>query len=290
MQFSRKQYNKLCKLCILAMVISLIILMLINHLIYQNNSHNPNLPDYQHIKITAADTNTNFIDTTQVNLDETTSSYKITAAGKYILSGSMDGQIIVDAEENIVNLIFDNISVDSPEGPAINIVSAGKVIITLTESSYNTLTDSGNYKQHPEADACLYSECDLTINGEGLLNIHGYYKDAIHSKDTLKILGGDIFIQSKRDGLHGNDGIVISCPSVDIQSERNGIYSTRSGKVTKGNIEILSGAHSVIAGNYAVSCIADLFISDCNLYNIGIISDLNVGGNSFISEGSILNE
>lgn len=238
------------------------------------------------IKITTADTTTAGQDPVFVDLETANSVCSITEPGCYLLSGTLSGKIEIDAQDQIVHLVLGGIEVESVSGPALQVISAGKVIVTIQEGTVNTLRDSATYPQGSQADACIYSECDLTINGAGSLNISGYYKDGIHAKDVVKILGADVFVQAKQDGIQGNDGIVVTCQTLTVQSERHGLYTTKFGKPAKGNIEIYNGDHSLIAGGYAISCAADLYVEQCSLYAIGVLDTYEVDGVTFIAEGS----
>lgn len=241
------------------------------------------------LKLTAADQETAGENPVQIDLTVQNSPVQITRGGSYLLTGTLEGSIHIDAEEQIVHVILQNAAVDSSEGPAFYVHSAGKVILTLAEGTENTLQDSGIYEESEAADACIYSECDLTINGTGTLNVYGYYQDAVHTKDVLKILDGSIFVQSKRDGLRGNDGILLSCRETTVQSERNGLRTTKTGKPGKGNIEILAGSHSVIGGNYAITCARDLHVQDCDLFLLGVVGFYHADGEQYIQEGSLTN-
>lgn len=257
--------------------------------VQQNVTPDPSQPQPQ-ISISAADRKTTYDGAAVIRLDQLQDSFCITEPGSYVLTGELKGNIRIDAQDQVVHIALSNVTVDSESGPALEIISAGKVILSLLPNTTNTFLDSGHYFADTEADACIFSACDLTINGSGTLNVHGYYKDAIHTKDVLKLLGGTYFIQSKRDGLHGNDGIVLAEASATIQSERNGLHSTKTGKPGKGNIEIFDSVCSVIGGHYAVSCMQDLYVADSKLHAMGVYDNLYVAGQSFVAEGSIENE
>lgn len=237
------------------------------------------------ITITDADLRTDSSNASVTDLTQERGIFRITEAGTHLLCGTFRGTVEVDVQDQMVQLILGGVDIEAESGPALHIVSAGKVILTIPEGAENSLRDSGYYPQGTEPDACIYSPCDLSINGPGSLNVSGYFKDAIHSKDTLKILGGNVFVQAKRDGLHGNDGIVLSCQSVNVESERHGLNSTKSGKPGKGNIEICSGTNSIIAGGYGISCAADLYIGECSLYVTGILDTYRAQGRTSIAEG-----
>lgn len=240
--------------------------------------------------ITRADMDMDITEAYSVDLAEQTGTYTITEAGDYLLSGSLNGSICIDAEEQIVHLILNGVSVRSNEGPAISVVSAGKLVLTVNAGTVNSLSDSANYNPSEQENACIYSTCDLTINGEGILNIQGYHKDGIHSKDVVKILGGEIKVLAKRDGIRGNDGILVATDLLSIESEKSGLRTTKTDKSTGGAIEITGGDISIIAGEYAISSVGDFFAGDCSIYTKAVFTNLSVAGNQIIQEGCMTNE
>lgn len=225
-----------------------------------------------------------------IDLGESAEECRIEAGGAYLLSGELKGRLCIDAEEQIVHLILSDVSISALSGPAILVRSAGKVIITLQEGSENQVKDSGQYPAVAEENACIYSMCDLTINGTGSLSIYGYYKDGIHSRDVVKLLGGQIAIQAKRDGIRGNDGVMMQGGRLDIQSEGTGIRTTKSGRAGKGAIEISGGTLSVIAGEYGVLAVSDLWVCDCGVTVKGITGNLHAQGNMYVQEECLEDE
>ena len=240
------------------------------------------------ISLSEADLQTTAQDPTLLVLGQD-SVCNITAGGSYLLSGELNGSIVIDAGQKPVHLILDNVSVSAPIGPALEVISAQQLILTLPKDTESSFRDSGKYPTETQADSCIYSTCDLTVNGKGTLNVSGYFKDAIHTKDTLKILNDHCFLQSKRDGLHGNDGVALRCKDLTVQCERNGIYTTKTGKAYRGNVEIVDTAGSVIGGEYAISCAADLYVAQSDLHVAGVYDRLTVAGNSYIEEGGLSN-
>lgn len=236
--------------------------------------------------LTSADTDTNAEQATPVDLAACAGSYTVSAGGGYRLTGALDGSIVIDAEEQIVHLILDGVNVKSSSGPALWVRSAGKVVVTAV--GHNTLVDSGNYFGYTEENACIYSECDITFNGGGTLDINGDHKDGIHSKDTVKLLGGDVRIWAKRDGIRGNDGICIRGGGLEIECEGSGLHTTKSKNGEKGTIEIRAGDISIIAGEYAVCAAKDIYISGCSLYAKGVQGDCSAQ-NVYAEEGCMRN-
>lgn len=237
--------------------------------------------------LTEADTDVNADNAAEVVFDGEQAVYLIDKPGDYLFTGKYDGQIQIDVQDEIVHLILDNVEIESPDGPAIYVKSAAKVVITVLKESTSTLTDSAYYTNFPEAKACIYSESDLTVNGGGSLNVYGYYKDAIRTKDTLKILDVNLAVQAKDTGLRGNDGVVIQTEALDIQCEGNGIYTEKADKKNKGFVDITGGTINIIAGEYGIDAAENIYIRDCKADIFGVIQNITCLGTQHIEEGCL---
>lgn len=234
--------------------------------------------------LTKADLNKNSVDTVDINLTGQQESVVIAEGGSYRISGEYGQTLYVDAEEEIVHLLFDNVNIHSKEGAALHIISAGKVVITLGEGTENILTDSPVYSIEEEAKGALYSTCDLTINGNGKLSVYGYYEDGIYSRDVLKLLEGELFVQAKKDALRGSDGVLVQLSKLEIECEGSGIVTANVGKEHRGAVDIAAGDISIIAGEYGIVSASDLYIHDCSIYNKSVIDRHQVSGESDIDE------
>lgn len=241
-------------------------------------------------KCTRADLDTEAKDVMEIDLSKKDSDLLITDAGSYLLYGDYEGQVCIDAEEQIVHLFLKNADIQSPAGPAIDIRAAGKVIITLMEGTSNSIQDKAYYRRKDEGDAAIYSNSDLTVNGDGALSVHGLYDKGIHSRDVVKILGGDIFVEAKGHGIQGNDGMRLSPAALSIESEGHGLYSRKAGEGGKGAIEITGGSIRIIAGENAVSSSGVLYVSDCSFWSNSILDAFHVSGARYITEGCVENE
>ena len=243
---------------------------------------------FPYLAITDMDRETEMAEAVDLNLSKLSDGYEITQAGAYHLTGELRGSLKINAPEENVHLFLDGVSITAMTGPALYCEDGNKLIITLMPDSENTLSDSGKYPADGEVESCLYSRCDLTINGTGALSVNGYYKDAIRSRDTVKILGGDYSIKCKRTAIHGTDGIVVTDGSFMISSEKFGLKSTKSNTEGRGNIVISGGELSIIAGRYAfVTSKADLYIYDCTIYERSVMSEYDLGGTAHVQEGCI---
>ena len=70
----------------------------------------------------------------------------ISAAGTYVLSGELTGQVVVDsAGDGVVRLVLDDATITSETTAAINVVDAQSVVVVLADGSDNALADATTY-------------------------------------------------------------------------------------------------------------------------------------------------
>ena len=169
---------------------------------------------------------------------------KITREGEYILSGSLQGQVVIEvAETEKVHLILNGVTIESAEGPAIYEKLSDKLIVTLAEGTVNTLSDQTAVQDGDDTiAAALYAEDDLSINGKGTLIVSGNAGNGIHSKADLVIADGTYEITSANDGIKGRNSVLVLAGSLKIQSAGDGIVSTRDDKEGKGYVVIAGTA------------------------------------------------
>ncbi len=222
----------------------------------------------------------------EVRLPAEDGTLLITEGGEYLLSGSMEGQIIVDAcEDELVHLYLAGVSVTSPQGPAIRIEEASKVVVTLMSETENSLTDSPDYTGYENTEGCLYSAADLTINGGGSLSVIGYHGDGIRSRDVVKILDASVNVQARGDGIRGNDGAAIKNSQIRIESEGSGVRTTRRDEGTRGVIEIDGGELWLVAGKNGIWSASDLHMQDCSCTINAVEEKTRIEGRNAIEEG-----
>ncbi|KYG59509.1 carbohydrate-binding domain-containing protein [Planococcus maritimus] len=188
----------------------------------------------------------------------------IKAGGTYVLSGSLDGQVVVDSEDdNPVRIVLDGVSIQSSETSAIFVEKAEKTIISLEEGSENRVADAANYSDTDDADepnAAIFSKSDLTINGTGQLVVEGNYNNGITSKDALKITGGDVTIFAVDDALMGRDLVAAKDGTLTIEAGDDGIKTTNDEENT-GTIALEGGTYSIVAGGDGIQSSADAYIT-----------------------------
>lgn len=189
----------------------------------------------------------------------------ITQAGIYAMSGELkEGQLKVAAnKESDILIILNGATISNSMTAPIDIEMADKVIITLAKGTTNVLTDSRKIKadsDDSEPDATIFSKADLTINGQGSLEVASSYHDGIRSKDDLVLVSGTYQIKAANNGLKGNDSVSILAGDYEVEAENDGIASN-STEATKGWIALDGGSLKLTTGHDGIQAETDLNIS-----------------------------
>ena len=241
------------------------------------------IPDFnvEYLEEDLTETTENY--TAKITLDDNTivdgkgviisnNTITINSAGIYYITGTLsDGNIVIDAgKEDLVRLVLDNVNITSSKTAPINGIKASKLIITLARDSENTITDSSSYSEftdieNQEPDSAIFTKTDLVINGTGKLVINANYKDAIASKDGLKIINSSIEINSEDDGIRGKDYVAIKDAKITINSKGDSIKSTNDSDEGLGYILIDSGDISINSGDDGIHAYSGIKINGGNI-------------------------
>jgi len=190
------------------------------------------------------------------------STVTITGAGVYRLRGELAGQVVVDAPQDaLVVLVLDGAAITSGDSAAIAVTSADDVAIHLESGSRNTVSDAASYAEGAEIDAAIYSDADLTISGDGALEVDGRGADGIVSKDDLAIIGGQIAVRASDDGLRGRDSLVVKGGTVHVDAAGDALKSTNDVDASRGYILVEDGVLDLRAGADALDAESDVVIT-----------------------------
>lgn len=191
----------------------------------------------------------------------------ITKAGTYILSGTLtDGQIIVEvAKEEKVQLVLNGVDITCSNSAAIYVKSADKVSLTLVKDTVNKVTDGLSYVYadgEDEPNACIFSKDDLSINGEGALQVEGNYNNGIASKNDLKIVSGTISVTALNNGLKGKDSVCIMGGNITIDVDGDGIKSDNEVESENGYVYIYNGTINIDAAEDGIQAITAVTVKN----------------------------
>ena len=182
---------------------------------------------------------------------------EITAGGSYLLCGDYSGQIVVSAPDtDKVQLVLAGFSVTYSTGSPILCEGADKVAITLAKGTKNTVTDNGSgYVDVEDGEedpntrtaGAIHGKCALTINGSGSLTVKASYHNGIHTKKTLKLVGGNVSVEAADDGFKGKNAVAIRGGNLTVISGEDGIQCSEEANTAHGYIWIEGGTVNITA-------------------------------------------
>ena len=193
---------------------------------------------------------------------------KITAEGTYVVSGEHESITVSAPDTAKVRIILKNATVSNTSGPAIYIEKADKVFITACKGTTNTLSDGTSYTgdfKDTNVDGAIFSKADLTLNGEGTLNITGNCKCGAVSKDDLIICGLNLTVKSTGCALEGKDCVKIKDAAITVSAGGDGIRSTNTEKSNKGFVYIETGNIDITSGNDGIQAATVLKAANGNV-------------------------
>ena len=192
----------------------------------------------------------------------------ITGSGTYVVSGTLDGQVVVNADKADVRLVLAGASITNTGGPAIDIQDAGSAVMVLAEGTTNTLADGSAYADTSEdaATAALFSSDTLTITGTGSLNVTGSYNDGISSKNGLVITGEPtITVDAVDDGVRGKDYLLVSSGRLTVTAGGDGLKSSEDDDETRGFVALGAATVTVASGDDGISATTDVTVDGTTL-------------------------
>lgn len=192
----------------------------------------------------------------------------IASGGEYVLSGTLDdGQIVIDTGDEAMNvyLTLDVASVTNRTGAALWVKQAKNVHLILAAGAKNLFV-SGTEADLAAFDgtqtgAAVFAEDDLTIEGEGELEVRGYINNGIACKDDLKLKSGSVQILAAGNGFRGSESVEIKGGELSIVAGNDGVKSSSAAKEGKGYIEISGGTVMVEAQGDGIAAETVLTVS-----------------------------
>lgn len=223
------------------------------------------------------------------------STYTITKAGAYVLTGALTGQILVKADEEdevILELVGTTItnSADSP----IKILSAAKTEISAKKDTDNVVNDTRSVKtadDDSQGAGAITADCDLKLKGTGALVVNASYNNGVHTTHDLTIQKLSLKVTAVNNALKGNDSItVMSGTVVAISTNGDGLKteSTDANKYgeTRGDVTVYGGSLAVCAAGDGIQAAHDFVLKADEEGNTASVAVYTGSYSGYISESA----
>ena len=131
------------------------------------------------------------------------------------------------------------------------------------------VTDAESYtftELEDEPDGAVFSNDDLTFNGEGSLIVNANYSHGIVSDDDLKIVSGTISVNAVDDGIRGRDSIAVRDGVITVHAGADAMQADNDEEADKGYIVIEGGQFDLTAGLDGIQAETRLAVLDGQIH------------------------
>lgn len=165
----------------------------------------------------------------------------ICADGVYTLTGSSENtSILVNCASGEVFLYLKDVDLTNRSGAVLYVKNASAVHIFL--EGENFFSDAEEYLlPDSKPNACIYSESDLSIEGDGKLQVLGNCHNGIFVKKEFALLSGTLSVRAVNHGIRGRDLVSIRGGRLRIIAGNDGIQVQSNDRALSGKIEITDG-------------------------------------------------
>ena len=186
----------------------------------------------------------------------------ISAGGTYRLTGELsDGQVVVTAPDQDVTVVLDGVDLTSSRTSPLQVLEADDVVVVLADGSENRLADTTTYADDDEASGALFSAGDLTITGDGSLDVRGNANDGIVGKDGLVVASGTVTVDAVDDGIRGKDYLVVEGGTLAVTAGGDALKSDNDEDAALGYVLVNDGTLDLTAGDDGLTATTDVLVA-----------------------------
>lgn len=165
-------------------------------------------------------------------------TYEGTDPIEIMLTGSLNGTLIVKSDNADYTLVLDNVAILGDTLPAIQLKSTTTATLYAPEGSYNLISDSGSNTKK----GAVTSSGSIVFDGEedSLIEIDVYKKHGIKADGGVTVNGGYVFIhgdeQAEGNMISADLFFVMNGGELDIFAEGN-VHATESKGIKVNGVE-----------------------------------------------------
>lgn len=218
--------------------------------------------------ITVEETTEDFeLATTDGTFTQSGTTYTLTSAGTYTLSGKLAGQIIVNAGDNDEVVIeLNNASITCSSDSPIKAINADKVEISAKSDTGNIVKDTRSHKttdSELQGEGAISADCDLKLKGNGTLVVTGNYNNAVHTTKDLTIQKLSLKATGYNNALKGKDSVTVTSGTVQAYAVNGNGIKTESSDISSGGKQ--RGTIAINGGSLYVDSLHDAIDASYNI-------------------------
>ncbi len=218
--------------------------------------------------------------------NDVTANYTGSDNIRYVLTGTTTDGFFKLYSQKKQAIVLNGVSINNPDGAAINNQSKKRTFIVVNDGSKNYLQDGTNYNDATDDEdmkACLFSEGQLIFSGSGYLEVDANCKAGIRSDDYVRTMPKtNIYVDaSSGNGIRGNDAVIVTGGVINV----NITGTADKGISTDGYVQIDGGRTTILtSGGYEYDS-DDMDYSACSGIKADSLITINGGELNIKSTG-----
>ena len=185
-----------------------------------------------------------------------------------------------------MQLVLNGADVYCSDDAALFVKKAEKVFVTLADGTVNRLASGSEYSDNAKVKnrkSVVFSKTDLTINGNGSLEINGEYMHGLEIDNDFAATGGTINISAPEDGIKADKSIKLANADITIECTDDGMSTDE----IEGYIYIESGYVYVNCSDNGIWSAGDIIIAGGDTTVYAGDAGLYAGGSFNIKDGEL---
>lgn len=193
--------------------------------------------------------------------------FTLTSAGTYSLSGKLEGQIVVEADESdTVELDLNGVSISYDQDSPIKVVSAKKVDISAKKDTGNIVKDNRSHKVNDDenqGEGAISAKTDLKLKGSGTLVVSGNYNNGVHTTKDLEIKNETLEVTGYNNAIKGKNSITVTSGTIYAYAQTGNGLKTEDSDLTSNNKQ--KGTIAINGGTVYVDSLHDAIDASYNV-------------------------
>ena len=191
----------------------------------------------------------------------------LTAGGTYTAAGECTACLCIDAGDETVELVLENVSLTGTPC-ALYVRSAASVLLRTADGTENIFLAGG---EENDGAAAVYSCAPLYLEGEGALTVTAFGRDGIYCKGDFTLASGALTVATDGAAVKAKGNVYIAGGAATLNAAGDGIAANASRLDNTGCVVLSGGALTIESEGRGIDAEASVSV---------------LGGESFITAGS----
>lgn len=192
----------------------------------------------------------------------------LTEDSTYTFSGTFYGNIVAEGSEDVAcEIVFSDFSLTSYDACPVFFSGFDKATLSAKKGTENFVFDLRDAVGDEEISATVYADCDLSVQGKGVLTVVSENNNGVHTKDDLKVKNLTLRVECEDNALKGNDSVTVSSGDITLIARTGDGIKTKSTDVSskgnqRGNVTITGGTLLIYAACDGIDAAHDVTIDE----------------------------